>query len=102
MHYNLGVIFQKENRWKEAVREYEKVLELKPDDADANFNLALIYDTIKNDRKKAVFYYERYLDINPDADDADKVKEYITDINTKNAIWGDPTAMNIKERKGRW
>jgi len=102
MHYNLGVIFQKENRWREAIREYEKVLEVRPDDADANFNLAIIYDTIKNDREKAVYYYERYLDINPDADDASKIKEYITDINTKNAVWGDPAKMNIKERKGRW
>lgn len=102
MHYNLGVIFQQQAKWREAVREYEKVLEIKPDDADANFNLAIIYDTIKNDREKAVFYYKRYLDITPEADDALKVKEYITGLNTKNAVWGEPGMKNIREKKGRW
>jgi chromosome segregation ATPase len=101
-HYNLGVIFQKENRWEEAIREYEKVLETMPDDADTNFNLAIIYDTVKNDRGKALYHYKRYLDICPDADDAAKVKGYITDINTKNAVWGEPGAKNIREKKGRW
>jgi len=102
MHYNLAVIFQSQNKFDEAIREYEKVLETKPDDADANFNLALIYDSVKNDRDKAIQHYEEYLGINPNGETAAKIKERITQLGLENKIWGDPGAKNVKEKKGRW
>jgi len=102
MHYNLGVIFQGQTKWNEAIREYEKVLETRPDDGDAHYNLALIYDSIKNDRFKAIQNYEEYLGINPDGENAAKVKERITELNVENKVWGAPGAKNIREKKGRW
>lgn len=101
-HYNLGVTFQEANKWERAIIEYERVLEVKPDDADAHFNLALIYETVKNDRDKALYHYEKYLGANPGAEDASKVKRYITDLDTKKAIWGEPHRKGIKEELGRW
>jgi len=50
-----------------------------PDDADAHYNLALIYDKGKNNRAEAIEQYKTYLKINPDATDALKVKERLTD-----------------------
>ena len=101
-HYNLGVIFQEANEWEGAVAEYEKVLEAKPNDGNTHFNLALIYDTVKNDRDKALYHYKKYLDVNPEVDDASRVKEYITDLDTKKAIWGEPDRKGIEEELGRW
>ncbi len=101
MHYNLGVIFQKANKWQEAIREYEKVLETLPDDADTHFNLALIYETVKNDRNKALYHYQKYLETNPSASDAFSVKKRITNINTEKRVWGAPHIGGVPERTGR-
>jgi len=102
MHYNLGVIFQQQTKWPEAIREYEKVLEVKPDDVHAHYNLALIYDTVRNDRAGAIEHYKRYLDIAPDSEDSARIKERITELGIENKVWGEPGAKNIKEKKGRW
>jgi tetratricopeptide (TPR) repeat protein len=64
-HYNLGVIYQQQQKFDEAEMEYRKVLEVKPDDADALYNLAIIYDSHKNDSDQALLYYQKYLDSNP-------------------------------------
>jgi len=101
MHYNLGVIFQKANKWQDAIREYSKVLEIMPNDADTNFNLALIYEMTKNDRDKAVYYYQKYLEANPTAEDTKKVKEHITNMNAEDRVWGEPRLGGIKEKTGR-
>ncbi|MBI3602390.1 MAG: tetratricopeptide repeat protein [Candidatus Omnitrophica bacterium] len=76
-HYNLGVILQEQYKFDEAQKEYEKVLELRPDDADAHYNLALIFDTAKNDRNMALYHYEKYLEINPRAAEAQGVRQSI-------------------------
>lgn len=102
MHYNLGTIFQRQSQWNEAIREYEKVLETRPDDGDVHYNLALIYDSIKNDRFKAIQHYEEYLGINPDGENAVKVKERVTQLGVENKVWGELGEKNIREKKGRW
>jgi len=97
MHYNMGVIFQEDNKWDEAAMEYKKVLESDPKDADAHYNLALIYDTAKNDRKQALYHYRKYIELKPEADDILKVKEYLADLGMKDKIWGDPYIKEITE-----
>lgn len=101
VHYNLGRMFQESGEWKKAIVEYKKVLIINPDDAQTHFNLALIYDTIINDREKAVFHYKKYVEINPKAPDVSKVKKYITELNTLNKIWGEPKSAGVKEDLGR-
>ena len=76
-HYNMGVLFVKGEDYVRAVKEFEKVVELRPDDGDAFYNLGLIYAEHLPDRKKAMTYFHRYLDINPRAQDASFVKQYI-------------------------
>lgn len=102
MHYNLGVIFQQQAKWPEAIREYEKVIEVKPDDSHTHYNLALIYDTVKNDRPRAIEHYQRYLDIASDSEDSARIKERITELGIENKVWGEPGAKNIREKKRRW
>ena len=76
-HYNMGVLFVKGEDYPRAVKEFEKVVELRPDDADAFYNLGLIFAEHLPDRKKAMTYFHKYLDANPHAQDASFVKQYI-------------------------
>jgi tetratricopeptide (TPR) repeat protein len=102
MHYNLGVILQGQNKYDDAIREYEKVLDSRPDDVNANFNLAMIYDTVKNRRDEAIEHYRKYLKIGPEASDALEVEERLKELEAENKVWGSPNAKGVKESKGRW
>jgi chromosome segregation ATPase len=77
MHYNLGVLLTKNQQYYQAASEFRKVLELRPDDGEAHYNLGVIYAEHLPDREKAVVHFRRYLEIHPRAQDAGWVKQYI-------------------------
>ena len=77
MHYNLGVSNIKNKEFGRAIKEFEKVLELKPQDAYANYNLGYIYAEHLVDRHKAIKYFKDYLAYAPDARDSNWVRKYI-------------------------
>ena len=77
MHYNLGVIFTRDKQYARAVKEFLKVIELRPDDADAHYNLGVIYAEHLPNRQKAIEYFRKYMRMNPNAQDASWVKQYI-------------------------
>lgn len=78
MHYNLGVFYTGEGQYKRAVSEFEKALELNPEDVYAYFNLGYIYAEYMVDRKKAIDYFRKYLRLaGRDDKDVDWVKRYI-------------------------
>jgi len=76
-HYNLGIIYENAGRYKEAAEEYEKTLELAPDDADIHYNLAIVYDDHLQDNEKAIIHYRRYLELAPNAPDASMVAAWM-------------------------
>jgi chromosome segregation ATPase len=77
MHYNLGVLLTRSQQFYQAAAEFRKVLELRPDDSEAHYNLGVIYAEHLPDRTKSVSHFRRYLEINPRANDASWVKSYI-------------------------
>lgn len=77
-HYNLALAYDLNHRYKEAVWEYKKALEIAPDDADTHYNLGIVYDDHIKDREKAIFHYHKYLELCPDAEDAATVEEWIS------------------------
>jgi len=85
-HYNLAIIYENEGRYKEAAVEYEKVLQLSPDDVDVHYNLGIVYDDFIQDNEKAVFHYRRYLDLSPNAPDAGIVTEWMDEAR-EDAAW---------------
>ena len=85
-HYNLAIIYENSGRYREAAEEYEKSLELSPDDADIHYNLALVYDDHIQNNTKAAFHYNRYLELAPDALDAGVVAEWMSEA-TEDAEW---------------
>lgn len=72
MHYNMGVLFVENKKYDLAVKEFEKAIEVRPDDADSYYNLGSIYADYLNDQKKAIEYLHRYLELRPDAKPQEK------------------------------
>ena len=77
MHYNIAVILTEQQNYPAAIVEYEKVLEIRPEDADAHYNLAVIYDDFMKDSQNALEHYRRYIKAAPNAPEAPKVRQWI-------------------------
>ncbi len=79
-HYNLGLVYDQSRRYKEAVAEYEKALEIIWDDPDIHYNLAILYDEHVLDKRKALKHYQTYLKLCPGALDAAEVAFWIENV----------------------
>ena len=78
MHYNLGVFYTKNKEYTRAVAEFEKSVELNPDDAASYFNLGYICAEYLVNRPKAIGYFRKFLSLVKSEDkDVDWVKKYI-------------------------
>ncbi len=78
MHYNLGVFYTKNKEYERAIAEFEKVVEITPDDAYAHFNLGYIYAEYLVNRKKAIEHFRYFLRLaKSDDKDVDWVKKYL-------------------------
>jgi tetratricopeptide (TPR) repeat protein len=78
MHYNLGVFYTKNKEYTRAIAEFEKAIELTPDDAYAHFNLGYIYAEYLSNRNKAIEQFRKFLRLAKNDDkDVDWVKKYI-------------------------
>ena len=86
MHYNLGTIFLKNKQYAEAIKEYERVLELRPADSETHYNLGVLYDDYSKDRDKALYHYQKYLTMNPKAPDAKKIESYILNLELEQKV----------------
>jgi tetratricopeptide (TPR) repeat protein len=78
MHYNLGVFYTKNKQYSRAIAEFEKAVELNPEDAHAHFNLGYIYAEYVENRARAVEHFRKYLNLASSKDkDMDWVKKYV-------------------------
>jgi len=57
------VIYTELNRLDEAERSYERAVVLKPDYAEAHYNLGIFYELHRKDLPKALSHYHKYLDL---------------------------------------
>jgi len=59
--YNqLGILYRRSNRLKEAGFIYESALKLAPDNTNIHWNLGILHDKYFPDARKALFHYQRY------------------------------------------
>ncbi|MCK9594984.1 MAG: tetratricopeptide repeat protein, partial [Candidatus Omnitrophica bacterium] len=78
MHYNLGVFYTKNKEYQRAMAEFEKTIELNPDDPYAHYNLGYIYAEYMVNRPKAIEQFRKFLQLCKTEDnDVDWVKKYI-------------------------
>ena len=59
-HYKLGINYEFDKKYLEAVEEYKKIIEIDPQEAYANFRLASIYIRDIKDKERADFYSIRF------------------------------------------
>jgi tetratricopeptide (TPR) repeat protein len=77
-HYNRGLKCDDMGEYEQALEEYQKALEILPEDPDLHYNMAIVYDDHMDDKQKAVFHYQRYLELNPGAADRAKVRTWLS------------------------
>lgn len=79
-HYNMGCVYRAYRQYKMAESEFLKALELNPNDAGVNYNLAILYDDDLKDKAKARKHYQRFLELAPDDKDAARVREWMVTL----------------------
>lgn len=64
-YYNLGTAFFNLGRYKEAVTAFKELIELEPDNADAYFNIGVLYDKMNLAPEAVIEAYQAALSLNP-------------------------------------
>jgi len=78
MHYNLGVFYTQNKEFERAVAEFEKAVELNPEDSASHFNLGYIYAEHLLNRQSAVMHFRQFLKLaKKDDKDVDWARRYI-------------------------
>jgi tetratricopeptide (TPR) repeat protein len=77
MHFNMGVTYARDGRFRAAEREYLRALEIDPADADVHYNLGILYDENLKRPRRAALHYRRYLRLRPHARDRDQVRGWL-------------------------
>lgn len=86
--YNLGLIYQTRNRYKDAVQCFLEVLRMKPLDSDAHYQLGLAYRSLGqlDDARKQLS------DVLPNNTHFTEAQTFIAQIN--NQLFGSPVSEN--------
>ena len=63
--YDLGVLAQQAGRLQEAYTEYERAVELNPDNADAHHALAILLHLAFNRPDEAIEHYQKAIEVRP-------------------------------------
>ncbi len=79
-HYNLGVVHTQNKEFDSAVSEFKTALAHNPRNAQAYYNLGIIFDDYFKDKENARYNYRRFLELEPNSDDAESVKEWLADL----------------------
>jgi len=74
---DMGTAMFYQDRFDDAIAEFQSILEKDPKNAQALFNLGVTMLHGKNDPKRALEYWEKMIDANPDHPQAAFVKEQI-------------------------
>jgi tetratricopeptide (TPR) repeat protein len=77
VHYNMGNVFFKQGDYQKAAHEFQKAVQLYPQDANFHFNLAFVSGEYLSDHATALRHYQWYLYFAPEADDVRLVRERI-------------------------
>jgi len=103
MHYNLAALYIGKKDFVNAVKEYERALELFPEDADSHYNLAIIADIHLQNASLALPHYESYIRLNDSAANKAEVEDRILFLRMKESVKiGPPLTSQPSEsvRKG--
>jgi tetratricopeptide (TPR) repeat protein len=77
IHYNLGVIYLKKEKYAQAAEQFRRAVIINRHDADAYYNLGVLYESFLSDPERALKYYKKYLKYSRDKADKQLVKKWI-------------------------
>jgi len=84
LYKELGTLYVQVKLYDQAVDAYEKSLAIRPDDAEVNYNIGLLYKQCKKDPKRAAYHLKRFVDLTPDKQKREDVRYLIDIINNGN------------------
>ena len=64
MYMELGAAYTKAKDFKSAIDAYKKSLEFNPENAEAHYNLGLLYQRYQENTKKALYHFNKFLKLN--------------------------------------
>lgn len=76
-HYNLAVAYNQAGLFDEAIDSYQRSLDFDKNNAEAYYNLGLIYQNSKKNTDDAKRCFKKYLELKPDAEDKDEVMGWL-------------------------
>jgi tetratricopeptide (TPR) repeat protein len=74
--FNLGNLYNAENKLEQARNKYLEALQLRPDFAEAHYNVGLVFSKL-GDNVKAVSHLEKFLQLSPNARNAETIRAYV-------------------------
>lgn len=80
LHYNLAVLYLKNNQFADAASSLKNTVSLNPKDKNAYYNLAVLYESYLNNKKQAFDYYAQYLRLSSKAGDTEEIKSWMSQI----------------------
>jgi tetratricopeptide (TPR) repeat protein len=80
-HYNLGVLYTQNKDFETAVKEFKACLSANPKNAQAHYNLGIIFDDYFKDKENARYHYRTFLELAPTSEDAESVREWLANLN---------------------
>lgn len=78
--YDMAFLYIKASMFDDALKSFERYMELAGEDADMHFNMGYIYEHAKADRRSAIAHYKKYLALKPNAEDIYEIKMKIASL----------------------
>jgi tetratricopeptide (TPR) repeat protein len=77
LYVELGDAYTKSKLYKSAIEAYENALRINPDNADAHFNVGLLYEHYLKDTEKAIYHMKKCIKTAPSPKKAEEAKYYL-------------------------
>jgi tetratricopeptide (TPR) repeat protein len=84
--YGIGTCYLNKKNFAQAFENFEEALFIDPAHADAHYGMGVVYPIVKKDPVKAVEHFKEYLRLRPKAPDAEKVEDWIDQLQSKGTI----------------
>ena len=80
-YFNRAIGLINKGQYLEAEAALKEAVSLNPLDAEAYYNMGILYEKFLGDKRKALFCYKKYLFLAPNSFDSEMVKYWVEDIN---------------------
>ena len=94
---NIAERLMREEKWNQAVEQFEKELVLHPNSAETYLQLGILYEDHLADDSKAAKNYRKFLELQPKSEKAEMVSEWISELQGSQV--SDSSQLSLAELK---